>query len=65
MPSNWIANSKAYDFIHISALTALPEEGSIKSAKYPAAVNLEQISLALSMNYKRIEETLDAIVHSS
>ena len=33
--------------------TALPEEGSIKSAKYPAAVNLEQISLALSlMNYK-------------
>ena len=32
-------------------LTALPDEGSTKSAKYPAAVNLEQISLALSMNY--------------
>ena len=39
--------------VHKESITARPEEGSIKSAKYPAAFNLEQISLALSINCKR------------
>ena len=33
-------------------LTTRPEDGSMQSAKYPAPVNLEQISFARSTNYK-------------
>ena len=35
-------------------LTTHPEDGSMKSAKYPAPVNLEQISFALSTNYNSV-----------
>ena len=37
---------------NLCRLATRPEDGSMKSVKYPAPVNLEQISFALSTNYK-------------
>ena len=58
MCHSFMGQGKTEMIYFYSRLTALPDDGSIKSAKYPAAVSLEQISLALSMNCKRREKNI-------